>query len=276
MDAILPLTIRDLSRSQILRTSLGRFFPELGMVWVVVPDRQLREISRAIKEPRYKVVPETRLIPELRFLKPLRVFSRRYAHGWIIQQVIKLAIAQYIDSDYYLTLDADVICVKPVKIADVIKDGRAKTARSRDGNYHPGWYTRASQLLNLPQSGFTWHSITPCLLSREAVIGLQGHLHNHLGGWRNFLLRHTGWTEYTLYHTFLEGMGLWDKYHFTEEADISSNSVWSADEYKNWNPEKSFLGNQDFFFSVIQSNTGIEAHTVWERVRPWLDTQTSV
>ena len=36
--------------------------------------------------------------------------------GWLTQQIVKLAMAERVESDFYLTLDADVICTRTVII----------------------------------------------------------------------------------------------------------------------------------------------------------------
>jgi len=73
------------------------------------------------------------LIPETKFLK---------IQGWYLQQLIKLAIAEHIKTDFYLTLDADVICVKPVYFSDLVKDGCAVYTAGNNSKYkNTFWYS---------------------------------------------------------------------------------------------------------------------------------------
>ena len=106
LDAVLPLKVEDYERSKILRRSLELFFNDLRICWVVTPDKDYDELKSHFREHNYCVVPESSLVPEFRFF--------RNVSGWYKQQLIKLAIAERIETDFYLTLDSDVICIKPV------------------------------------------------------------------------------------------------------------------------------------------------------------------
>jgi hypothetical protein len=290
IDAVLPLVARDVDRSVILRRSLRRFFSDLGTCWVVTPDSEREFVSSRISGDNFRVIPESKIVPELKFYNFIRkLFGVPQVPGWCVQQIIKLGIAPYVDSQFYLVLDSDVICVKRVRASELVRDGRARTKRYPD-DIHREWYEAAERLLGLRRSGLT-HSVTPCLLSKAAVLGLhdwlcirsargsrrlaalarRSHIAGLLFGWRSYLLRNLGWSEYALYHTYLEGLGLWEKFHYeVGDVGIAWNSVWVKGDFESWRPEDSFLSG-DFFFSVVQSNTGVDVIDVWERVRSYLE-----
>jgi Family of unknown function (DUF6492) len=212
LDAVLPLTNKDYERFEILRKSLECFFPDLDTCWVVVADREYDDIRAKIWDSRYRVIAESTIIPELRFYDCIRVIagrSHKPLHGWVSQQLRKLAIAQHINSQFYLTLDADIVCTRRVRYSDLIINGRALSDRGPIvaastmspkilagnamlpgslGAYHrcmiaPAklfdthnrWYERAAQVLGVRIVN-GWHNLAPALLSREAVIMLQKHL----------------------------------------------------------------------------------------------------
>jgi len=221
IDAVLPLTVRDYERSEIVRKSLERFFKDLGTCWVVTPDREFNIIKSRIAGGKYQIIPQSTIIPELKFYKRVRRIP-----GWYWQQLIKLAIIPKIETTSYVTLDADVICTRELTAADIMRDGRASCTRYRS-HIHGEWYLWAERVLGLPRSGLV-HGVTPALLSKEAVLHLQHHLSHRvhpvlrslgalvaerpllrdvLGSWRSYLLRNLPWTEYALYNTFLEANG---------------------------------------------------------------------
>ena len=295
LDAVLPLTNKDYARFEILRKSLERFFPDIGTCWVIVSDREYDSVSVGIRDDRYRVIAESTIIPELRFYDLVRVvFGRRHRplSGWVTQQLRKLAIAQYVKSPFYLTIDADVICTRVVRYSDLIRDGRA-LAEKRRLNLHQSWYERAGRVLGVPSVSGWYHNLAPALLSREAVMMLQEHLagrvshtlrvlsgllawqptlKNTLVSWRSHLLRNLPWTEYALYYTFLEATGLFDRYHTVDAGcALEGNSVWTRERFASWLPEASFCGERSFFFTVIQSSLEIPANEVWEKVRPYLE-----
>ena len=122
----------------------------------------------------------------------------------------------------YLTLDADVVCVRRTGYPDLIRDGRALVNMTPLGR-HRDWHEDADRLLG------TWLAhehhdeqltlgVTPSLLHTESVrqLGLRLEAqHPTTGSWREVLASHASpswhtehepgrWTgEYALYFTFL-------------------------------------------------------------------------
>jgi hypothetical protein len=246
LDAVLPLTPSDAERARILFASLERFFEPLGACFVVAPE--------PLDVPGWcTVVAETDLVPELRTLHPR-------PPGWYVQQVVKLAIAERVETPVYLTLDADVFCVRPTRFDDLVRGGRALAQITPP--HHPEWNDAAEAILGLPRSG-RQHGVTPALLVRDGVRALAEHLESREPGWRRFLLRNTGWTEYALYNTFLEAMGRWDALHVDGgEQAIYGNCVWMSGQWDDWR----FRADGPYRFSVVQSSTRIPPRDVGERV----------
>jgi Family of unknown function (DUF6492) len=172
VDAVLPLTINDLDRFRILQRSLAIFCQDLlGTIWVVVPDDQIAEISGAIESETYRVIAESTLVPESKWVK---------VKGWYLQQLIKLAIAEHIETDFYLTLDADIICVQTVRFSDLVKDGRAVYNAAKGNQLEDNSWCRAVKDILRTDPTFSpqnsYYNVTPAVLSRSAVIRLQQHL----------------------------------------------------------------------------------------------------
>jgi Family of unknown function (DUF6492) len=291
MDAVLPITIRDYERFTILDKSLKMFCHAIRNCWIVTPDQEFEQLKSWIQDDTYQVIAESSLIPEFKIFNKTR--------GWYKQQLIKIAIAEKIETDFYLTLDADVICTKSVFFSDLVKEGRA-VCYILEKDLWPSWYKWAEQVLVLKASRLgVVHNVTPAVLSKPAMLKLHEYL-SHLShtvnlslkkrylklfilkllsktiirdivDWRIYLLTYLPWTEYSLYYTFLEKMNLFDKYHVRVEHSIySHNSVWYRDQFSSWNPEQSFDRADNSFFTVVQSNTGISADQVWEKVSAYL------
>lgn len=302
LDAVLPLTLKDYDRFEILYKSIEQFCPELiKTCWIVTPDRDFTQIKNRIDNNKYQIISESSLVPEF------KIFGK--TGGWYKQQVIKLAIAQKIETDFYLTLDADVICVKPVVFSDLVKNGKALCYALKTDVF-PKWYKGSERVLQLQRSG-RFHNVTPAILSKEAVIQLQNHLSNLsnlseaqlnfysqskkikilllkvlsfilpnksklyklLNSWKSYLLRNLPWTEYALYYTYLEATNLFDKYHtLVDNCIYSTNkSIWYKDDIASWKAEECFTGERDFFFCIVQSNTQINSMEVWNKVRIYLE-----
>jgi Family of unknown function (DUF6492) len=288
LDAVLPLTAADAPRAQILFASLDTFFEPLATCHVVAPDRDVPALRSQVPRDRYLVVPESEVISEIRyFWTTARLRAKLHlvgppVHGWYVQQLVKLAAARRVSTPFYLTLDADVICVRPTAYEDLVRGERA-VAQSAPPN-HPEWNDDAERVLGLPRSARQF-AVTPSVFSTEAVRALARHLAQRvdprlrrlasrlphgrtrdvLESWRSFLIRNLPWTEYALYYTFVEQTGLFDAHHLHGGDDaIYGNSVWIESDFDDWAPAP------DFPFSVVQSATRISPDRVWEKVYPYL------
>jgi hypothetical protein len=167
IDAVLPLTLKDYERFKILLASLEMFASKLlRKCWVIVPDEEWIKIKSQIQNDKYEVIPETSLISEFKF------FPKTL--GWVKQQLIKLAIAERIQSSFYLTLDADLICVKNITYSDLINQGKA-VCYIHDNNLFPQWNKKSGEVLKVKPSKF-YYNVTPTVLSKEAVVKLQVYL----------------------------------------------------------------------------------------------------
>ena len=300
LEGVLPLILADYRRFEILNASLERFFPDLRTIYVIVPDADLRALEVRIRNGRYRLVSELTVVPEFRLYPGVS--------GWMKQQLVKLAATKLVRSDWFLTLDADVICAKNVRVRDLIIENRSACfawQETEGVSEYARWYRGAERLLRLPRPGVI-HNVTPCVLNRAAVNQLQAYLRDlayrkpfrlgrralftllarlaeaflssesvvrrHLSPWRLLLLSDPGWTEYSLYFTFLEGTGRFDDYHFRSEHPLFSrySSLWFEEDIAGWDPSPAFSARDPAFFLVVQSSTGIPPEAVWQKIAPFL------
>ena len=287
LDAVLPLTATDVQRAQILFRTLDEFFSSLGTCHVVVPDAELAAVRDQLPRGSYEAVAESEVIPEIGWFRgTARLRSKLHLvgppiHGWFVQQLVKLAIADRIGTPFYLTLDADVLCVRPTGYRDLVRDGRALVQTAPPN--HPEWNDDAERVLGLPRSP-RQYAVTPALFSRDVVRALTRHLEGRVdprlrrlgarlpagrargvaASWRSFLLRNLPWTEYALYFTFAEQTGVLDRYHLLSGEDaLYGNCVWIEGQFDDWRPAPAHP------FSVVQSATRVSPLRVWEKLEPY-------
>jgi hypothetical protein len=298
IDAVLPLTVRDLPRAQILLTSLTRNFQGLGTLWVVTRATETEAIRAALATTELpgpvQVLSELELAPELQHAFGLK--------GWYRQQVVKLAIAERVATPSYLTLDADVICVRKLTASDLTPAGRG-LCHITPRDLHPDWYKHSRALLGLTGAGpAVSHNVTPAVLHRDGVRELMRRLESlaaadsfrpGLRGQRQrsqialtrrlapnarpawvYLIAGAPWTEYALYYSWLEASGRFDTYHALSADCIYSteHSVWRADaaRFDSWDPRPLFEGAGPPYFVVVQSITQLAPSRVWGKVAPFL------
>lgn len=300
MDAVLPLTSRDLERFELLWASLDRFVTGLDTLWVVVPAQQQSHLRQALPTTGNNGC-VVRVESELEFLPTLCAFPK--TGGWYRQMLLKLQAAQHVNSTYYLTLDADVIACRAVDLETLCTDDRAPChVDHRD--LHPKWYRAAADILGvpLPRTAIS-HSVTPTLLHAPSVrsmlellgkrwdsgsygSGLRGVKQRFgkarawrygarnsnaaaLESWCAYLCCSRPWAEYALYYSYLEQSGQFARYfHETSEGLYSvAGSVWHAEAFASWDPAPLFSGAGAPYFAVVQSNASIAVSDVKERLR---------
>lgn len=276
IDVVWPAITRDVDRFEVALRLLQDNFEPLGNCFVIVPSEQRSDFARF--EPHVTLLDELDVVPELR--------TYRLVGGWQKQQLIKLAMAERVRSEFYLTMDCDVLCVKPVHFADLIINGKSRYSYTTEGEYG-NWGQDAYRVLHLEPVDPYFYEVTPTLLSRDIVLQLVRHIEQYpystsnwarsqrlrclvdrVGGkykqyrrWLLYLLNSLPWTEYTLYFTFARHSGLLAEKHIVRAGPLYSyeNSLWTLDQLTGWKPEAIF-GEPESYFLVVQSNSQI----------PWL------
>jgi hypothetical protein len=297
MDAILPLIARDLQRFTLLARSLERFFPTLGRLLVVVPDRAHEAVSKHVQSVLRTIPVE--VIPESHWVPDMATF--RHLPGWYKHQLVKLAAAEFVTTPYYLTLDADVICTRPTTVEALLPGGKAACFVIRE-DLHPRWYEGAEAVLGMRAARRgVLHNVTPVVWSKAGVLELLDHIdavaerRAYAGGtrglqqrllfalrrgeskrpnraWRAWLAASRPWSEYALYFTWLEARGRFEHYHFDSDYciyDIDRSVWWKAD-FDGWDAAPLFEGSGPPYFAVIQSNTQVSPAVVWRKISRWL------
>jgi hypothetical protein len=285
MDAVLPLRLsgdyqeQDLDRARILIHSLEHFWsdPEPLRVIVLAPAGDVPAIRAALAPGRLPlaVLREDLLLPGMDEVPRLR--------GWFRQMALKLAAHMLVPGDFYLTLDADLICTQPLSRQHLFVEGRALTDWEPRALHRP-WWDGAADALGLPD----WPgealarpglSVTPELLSTRIIRALEAALHPGGGtpAWMALLRRPGLWSEYSLYTLFAEQAGLLRDHHLDEAwmrrnrlSLRAAHNVWYAAELAEWNPARVFAPGARGFFTVCQSSTRLNPREVWDQVAPFI------
>jgi hypothetical protein len=281
LSAVLPIKTvgshyaENLGRCDVLMASLRAFAaPDLlHKVYLICPDGERRRVESAARA-------WAGLPLEVRGEGDLQPFFDRHPRtaGWWRQQLLKLNAARFVETEFFLTLDPDVLLCKPLGPADLLDGGRALVDfESRAA--HPAWWRASAELLGAdPRPDAPGMSVTPALLSREICLALHDELGRRHGvDWREALLRAlpARWTEYTLYWLAAEKLGLAERHH-PSPAEVgprrlrSPDSVWSKEQWARWRPERCFDPQAPGFFAVLQSNTRLPPRDIVRRIAPHL------
>jgi len=268
---VLPLIVFDkafqLSNGYLLFKNIGlpsyrKFLDckDLDKFYIISPRREIPYVKELIQEEKipFEVLEEENLFPV-----PLKE-----TRGWIVQQIIKLKMAEIVSSDYYLVLDYDHFLTKHLSASDLfISDGETlkvkyhfepwQTENNENYSTNCAWWIQSSKILrntHLPTQNLM--SVTPQVLVAKFVKELISHLQEisvreKIDGWQLYLSKNE-FTEFTLYWTFLLQTNKTSYY-------TPDNSLWTHDHevnvlktHCNANKVTKALTLQKTFFSVIQ------------------------
>ena len=225
LSAVLPLKVSgrhyadNLARLDLLFSSL-RHFASPGLLddLIVVARADEAEVigSHLAQWPELPL----RIVVEDEHFPAFRDFTRPWQmRPWQRQQIIKLNAPAFTTAPFVLTLDPDVIAVRPITRSLLLPGGRAilePEARS----VHSRWWRDSADLLDveldLERPGMT---VTPALLSTVVLREVQRRL-EETGNrpWMEVLLTsYCDWTEYTLYLLAADRSALLARHHVWAE-----------------------------------------------------------
>ncbi|GAB5380119.1 MAG: hypothetical protein Alis3KO_24280 [Aliiglaciecola sp.] len=292
--AVLPLSVRgsydvdDLGRTEILFKTLDAFSEDnlFSKFLIVTPPNEVEIVTERVKRwQKFNpvVISEEELVPQLKKYPQMR--------GWRKQQIVKIAAAQMFEDEFYVTFDADVICLKPLTLDKLIDNGKA-LLQYEPRSFHPKWWKASARLLkmsaNIGDTEKGMH-VTPAILSCTLAKQLADEisqlwkkhwadaicsLHNpkHPNNWRISRFLQLKWTEYSLYYLCAMKKGNLDQFHVTAGTEEHPQLMLIHDShpYENWDTAHSFSQNCPGLFCVVGSKSRIEPDEVWQRIRQFV------
>ncbi|GAA0854833.1 DUF6492 family protein [Aliiglaciecola litoralis] len=292
--AILPLSVRgsydvdDLGRTEILFKTLDAFCqPGLFSKFLIVtPPSEVEIVTQKVRKwAQFNpvVMSEEELVPELK--------KHRHMRGWRKQQIVKIAAHREFEDDFYITFDADVICLKPLTIDKLIDNGKA-LLQYEPRSFHPKWWKSSARLLNMSANvgdATKGMHVTPAILStalakqlteelaqvwKKNWVNAVCSLHNpkRPSNWRISRFLMLKWTEYSLYYLCAMKNNNLDDYHVTAGSQTHPQLMLIHDShpYESWDTAKSFSDQCPGLFCVVGSKSRIEPEEVWQRISPFV------
>jgi hypothetical protein len=273
--AVLPRKVsgrhygENLARLDLLFSSLLHFAAPglLDELVVVVRGDEVDLIERHLAhwpELPLRIVVEDEHFPAFqRFTRPWQI------RPWQRQQIIKLNAPRLSSAEFVLTLDPDVMAVKPVGRELLVVGGRALLEPEARG-VHRRWWRDSADLLDVaPGLERPGMNVSPALLSTAVLREVHRRL-EAVGGrpWMDILLTsYCDWTEYTLYMLAAERGGLLEREHlWADDLDAPARlhadpavSIWGAAQASPANVERLFSAGEPGLFAVVQSSSGLSA-----------------
>ena len=190
----------DLRRVDLMFRSLAKFLEKQSLQEFIIVTRSTdieavrSAVQTGIDQQKLRILDENTICPE--FLDNPDTPSQwpKPNKGWYRQQLIKLAIHEHVQTDFYMTVDSDVIFTKPFSSDSLIRDGRGLLNTQHAGDYKQLYrediaskevkirrarYKDAGIVLKCPRPDRYldyWYGETPVLLNSEIVRSLTRHL----------------------------------------------------------------------------------------------------
>jgi hypothetical protein len=160
MAVVTPTYAPDLDLFSDLHESVLRWFPTDVRHMVVVNEPDL-PLFRRFQGPRCVVVGVGDVLPQSVRALPLTklwVNLRRPIpplRGWIVQQLVKLAVAEQVEERVVVMADSDLVFIRPITRETFVRRGLVRLYRKDDGvdgslPRHLRWHAAARELLGLP------------------------------------------------------------------------------------------------------------------------------
>ena len=211
--ALITPTFRlDLERCELLVESVRRCAPSLAHYLIV--DKCDLSVFRHLEGPMTRVVVSASLLPagfrRLPIGKSIWVGpGLTRTRGWIVQQVLKIAIAEHVTEDILIFCDSDLCFVRPFDVEQVVSSG---SVHLLDVDYNSDevsrWTNVAAQLLALDDTiEARGHVGNVICWRRENVLALVADLSKESDrDWRYRLLSLPTVSEYILYGVYVRSV----------------------------------------------------------------------
>lgn len=277
LSGLLPVKVsgrhygENLARLDLLFSSLLHFAPTLlDELIVVARADETDQIGPYLD--RWPELP-IRMIIEDEYFPAFKRFSRPWqVRPWQRQQVIKLNAPAMTNAAFVLTLDPDILALRPITRDLVLPGGRA-LLEPEPRSVHARWWRDSADLLDVePGLQRPGINVTPAVLSTAILRELQRRL-EAVGGrpWMDILLTsYCDWTEYTLYLLAAERASLVERLHvWADEPGAPGHlhadpalSVWGEARASRAAVDHLFRADDPGLFGVVQSNSGVPATEV--------------
>ncbi len=227
---ITPSYAPDFERCRLLCETRQRFLPDAVKHYIVV-DRRDVLLFTTLRDRTTEILVVEDILPwwirRIPFshqgwfsLKTLPV------RNWILQQLVKLSMAEVLSEDIIGFVDSDVAFVRPFNYQSFIQSGQVRLYREshsipQEWKTHRRWYETATTLLGCPPVTYPAPNFIGDLVTwkRHNVVKLKHYLEARFSrSWIETLASTLHWSEYILYGLFVENILKEQAGHYYDEV----------------------------------------------------------
>jgi hypothetical protein len=257
---VTPSFARDIELCRSLNESVLRFLPDAFRHYIFVPRLDMK-LFRPLESARTSVIPIEDILPEgftclgrppaiLRRL-PFATWTSKERwlfkgeripiSGWLIQQIVKIAAAEYLTEPTLVLTDSDIAFIRPIKSTLFVADGRTRLYRLPKGlrasaTLGVEWHRNGCRLLGLAQEDPPMDNYVGPLISwnREIVRGMCARIEEVTKlKWYHALVRTRGVSEFLLYGLYADRI-LRDEARTSADESNHCLTYWSVEPLPEW------------------------------------------
>lgn len=291
---ITPSYAPDFDKCQLLCWSMDQFLSSWTHHYIIVDQRDLA-LFRQLEGSKRKIVTKEEILPwwikQVAFLEKKNLWMSLKSlpiRGWLLQQIIKLAIAQHVKDDVLVFADSDVVFFRPFNLQNFIHDGKVRLYREPDVIYKPSiadekklkhikwlqdsykWYQTAMNLLDLSDINYPAPDYEGQIITwkRDNVLQLHQHIENISGReWIETICNSLHLAEYLLYGIFVERVMKEQSGHYYDDKKFSLD-YWANIPMSNEQIDKFFTKiEQEHFAIMISAKAGMSIKQ-YEKLEP--------
>jgi hypothetical protein len=250
---VTPSYAPDFQRCWLLSKSIEQFALSRFTHYIIV-DQQDYSLFTKLKNSYTEIIAKEEILPW--WLNKLPFFTKKNlwlswkslpVRGWLLQQLIKLAIANYIEEEILVFADSDVTFIRPFDFHQYLQGERVRFFSEPDSvkiddNHLPQWYSHASRLLDTRFPKFPVSNYMSQLIfwRRNNVLQLHNFLEQtYQRNWIETLCNSWHLSEYILYGVFIEQVIKGNSGHYLDHQDICHN-YWLEKPMSNQELKKFF------------------------------------
>lgn len=237
---VTPSYAPDFERCQTLCWSIDKFVLADVNHYIVV-DRQDYHLFSQLEGTRRKIIAKESILPwwirRLPFLNKKNLwlsYKSLPLRGWLVQQIIKLAAAQYTTEDIIVFVDSDVVFVRPFELSNFIKKEQVRLFKVTNGNVEnikdaANWDNATNHLIGLSNIDHP-HNFVGQIITwrRDNLLKLYQHIADSTGQkWLEALCGSLHLSEYHLYGNFIDCILKDESGHYYDDSHIC-HQYWES------------------------------------------------
>ena len=276
---ITPSFKPDFERCRLLSQSIDKF-SKSPMHHYIIVDKKDYKLFQQLEGSSRKVLTVESILPWWIYKIPVLKngwfsFKTLPIRNWLIQQIVKLEIANWIQEDILIFVDSDVAFIRPFEQNQFVENGKVRLFREAipasqwqsETEIKSKWFDTAHTLLNLPPfiglsnqeiiNNYVGNCIT---WRRDNILRLQQYLEKLTHkSWIESVASSWHFSEYTLYGVFVKQILQEHSGHYFDSQKVSLD-YWGTEVLSSEKLQNMFHNIPPEYFAVMissKSNTRV-------------------